>query len=57
MTGLPAGLRASLPFDICTTGVVELVGGLEVLMSAFVPWVSIPLAAILLVSVFTVLLP
>ena len=38
------------------TIVVELVGGLAVLMGAFVPWVSIPLAAILFVSVFTVLL-
>ena len=39
------------------TILVELVGGLAVLMGAFVPWVSIPLAAILLVSVFTLLLP
>ena len=39
------------------TIVVELVGGLAVLMGAFVRWVSIPLAAILLVSVFAVLLP
>jgi putative oxidoreductase len=39
------------------TIVVELLGGLALLMGAFVPWVSIPLAAILLVSVFTVLLP
>jgi putative oxidoreductase len=38
------------------TIVVELVGGLAVLLGAFVPWVSIPLAAILLVSIFTVLL-
>ena len=30
------------------TIVVELVGGLAVLMGAFVPWVSIPLAAILI---------
>ena len=39
------------------TIVVEVVGGLAVLLGAFVPWVSIPLAAILLVSVFTLLLP
>jgi putative oxidoreductase len=39
------------------TIVVELVGGLAVLLGAFVRWVSIPLAAILLVSVFTMLLP
>jgi putative oxidoreductase len=36
---------------------VELVGGLGVLLGTFVLWVSIPLAAILLVSIFTVLLP
>ena len=39
------------------TIVVELVGGLGVLLGTFVLWVSIPLAAILLVSIFTVLLP
>jgi putative oxidoreductase len=39
------------------TIVVEVVGGLAVLLGAFVSWVSIPLAAILLVSVFTLLLP
>jgi putative oxidoreductase len=39
------------------TIVVELVGGLAVLLGVFVPWVSIPFAAILLLSVFTLLLP
>ena len=39
------------------TMVVELVGGLAVFMGASVPWVSVPLAAILLVSIFTMLLP
>jgi putative oxidoreductase len=39
------------------TIVIELVGGLAVLLGAFVAWVSIPLAAILLASVFTLLLP
>ena len=39
------------------TIVVELVGGLAVLIGPFVLWVSIPLAAILLVSIFTLLLP
>lgn len=42
---------------VWVTIVVELVGGLAVLMGAFVRWVSIPLAAILFVSLFTVLLP
>jgi putative oxidoreductase len=36
---------------------VELVGGLAVLMGAFVPWVTVPLGAILLASIFTALLP
>ena len=36
---------------------VELVGGLAVLMGVFVPWVSVPLGAILLASIFTALLP
>lgn len=39
------------------TIIVELVGGLAVLMGAFARWVSIPLSAILLVSMFSVLLP
>ena len=39
------------------TILVELTGGLAVLLGVFVPWVSIPFAAILLLSVFTLLLP
>lgn len=39
------------------TIVVEFVGGLGVLLGTFVLWISVPLAAILLVSIFTVLLP
>ena len=39
------------------TIIVELVGGLAILMGAFARWVSIPLSAILLVSIFWVLLP
>lgn len=39
------------------TIVVELVGGMAVLAGAFVPWVSVPMAAILLVATFTVHLP
>jgi putative oxidoreductase len=35
----------------------ELLGGLAVLIGAFVPLVSIPMAAVLLVAVFTVQLP
>ncbi len=40
-----------------TTILVELVGGLAVLIGALIPFVSIPLAAIMLVAVFTVHLP
>src|SRR5215510_15693161 len=35
----------------------ELVGGLAILLGAFLPLVSLPLAALLLVAVFTVHLP
>lgn len=35
----------------------ELLGGLAVLVGAFVPLASIPMAAVLLVAVFTVQLP
>jgi putative oxidoreductase len=35
----------------------ELVGGLAMLLGAFVAWVSIPMAAILLVAIFSVHLP
>ena len=35
----------------------ELIGGLAVLLGAFLPFVSLPLAALLLVAVFTVHLP
>ena len=37
--------------------VTELIGGLAVLLGAFLPVVSLPLAALLLVAVFTVHLP
>lgn len=36
---------------------VELFGGLAVLLGAFVPWVSAPMVAVLLVAIFTVHLP
>jgi putative oxidoreductase len=39
------------------TIIVELVGGLAVLVGAFVTWVSLPMAVILLVATFTVHLP
>ena len=39
------------------TIVVELVGGLAVLVGAFVPLVSVPMAVVLLVATFTVHLP
>ena len=39
------------------TIIVELVGGLAILTGAFARWVSIPLSAILLVSMFSILLP
>src|SRR4029078_9305496 len=37
--------------------IVELVGGLAILVGAFVPLVSVPMVAILLVATFTVHLP
>src|SRR5262245_44990779 len=36
---------------------IELLGGLAVLLGAFVPVVSLPMAAVLLVAIFTVHLP
>ena len=36
---------------------VELLGGLAVLLGAFIPVVSLPMAAVLLVAIFTVHLP
>jgi putative oxidoreductase len=36
---------------------VELIGGLAVLAGAFVPWVSLPMAVVLLTAIFTVHLP
>ena len=39
------------------TIVLELVGGLAVALGAYVAWVSLPMAAILLVAAFTVHLP
>jgi putative oxidoreductase len=39
------------------TILVEILGGLAVLLGAFVPWISVPMAAVLLVAIFTVHLP
>ena len=39
------------------TILTELIGGMAVLLGAFVPLVSLPLAAVLLVAIFTVHLP
>jgi putative oxidoreductase len=39
------------------TILVELFGGLAVLLGAFVPYASVPMAAVLLVAIFTVHLP
>src|SRR5215472_12411156 len=39
------------------TILVELLGGLAVLSGAFVVWASVPMAAVLLVAIFTVHLP
>jgi len=39
------------------TILVELLGGFAVLLGAFVPLVSLPMAAVLLVAIFTVHLP
>ena len=39
------------------TILLELAGGLAVLLGAYVTWVSVPMAAILLVAAFTVHLP
>lgn len=39
------------------TILIELFGGLAVLLGAFVVWVSLPIAAVLIVAIFTVHLP
>ena len=39
------------------TIVIELIGGFAVMVGAFVPWVSVPMAAVLLVAALTVHLP
>jgi putative oxidoreductase len=50
--GVPAPAMAAW-----ATILVELFGGLAVLLGAFVPLVSVPIAAVLLVAMFTVHLP
>jgi putative oxidoreductase len=49
--------EAAPHFMAWLTILVELLGGLAVLLGAFVPWMSIPMVAILLVAIFTVHLP
>jgi putative oxidoreductase len=44
-------------FMAWSTILVELLGGFAVILGAFVPLVSIPMAAVLLVAMFTVHLP
>jgi putative oxidoreductase len=44
-------------FMAWATIAVELVGGLAILLGAFVVWASVPMAAVLLVAAFTVHLP
>lgn len=44
-------------FMVWLTIIVELLGGLAVLLGAFVSLVSLPMAAVLLVAIFTVHLP
>jgi putative oxidoreductase len=56
--GILHALDVPAPFQMAwlTIG-VELVGGLAVLFGAFVPLISIPMAVVLLVAIFTVHLP
>lgn len=52
------GIGVPLPhFMAWSTILVELLGGLAVILGAFVALVSIPMAAVLLVAMFTVHLP
>jgi putative oxidoreductase len=44
-------------FVAWSTILVELLGGFAVILGAFVPLVSLPMAAVLLVAIFTVHLP
>jgi putative oxidoreductase len=50
------GIPAPHFMSLATIG-VELVGGLAVLIGAFIAWVSVPMAAILVVAALTVHLP
>jgi putative oxidoreductase len=44
-------------FMACSTVLVEIIGGLAVILGAFVTLASLPMAAVLLVAMFTVHLP
>src|SRR5581483_2246388 len=52
------GLGVPAPYEMAwITVVVELVGGVSVLIGAYLKWVSIPMVIVLLVALFTVHLP
>jgi putative oxidoreductase len=52
------GLGVPAPhFMAWMTILVEILGGLAILLGAFVPLVSVPMAAVLIVAIFTVHLP
>ena len=56
--GILAALGVPGPhFMAWSTIAIELIGGLAVILGAFVPLVSVPMAAVLLVAIFTVHLP
>jgi putative oxidoreductase len=57
-TGILAAIGVPAPhFMALSTIAIELIGGLAVLLGAFVTLVSVPMAAVLLVAMFTVHLP
>src|ERR1700730_16643829 len=56
--GILHGLGVPAPYFMAwLTILIELFGGLAVLLGALVPLVSLPMAAVLLVAMFTVHLP
>jgi putative oxidoreductase len=56
--GILAALGVPGPhFMAWSTIAIELIGGLAVILGAFVPLVSVPMVAVLLVAIFTVHLP
>jgi len=55
--GFPFVIRAKHRDGVWITILTELLGGLAILLGAFVSLVSLPMAALLLVAIFTVHLP